>query len=476
MRRSHGLAAAALLSATLLAVGMPSASAEPIGGPLLTGSDVIVDPGPTADPLPDVPVTAWVLADLESGAILAAKAPHIQRPPASVLKTLTLLTLTQQLDPALVYTTTYDDVAVEGSRVGLVEEATYTAQELFLCLMMQSGNDCASALASANGGLELSVAQMNEEAQRLQAYDTVAVNTTGVKLDPQVLLTRLSRIDKGVVPQQASYVVAFVDSGDNVLHWMVMGWQKDFTGWMVDYGAWPPQERAMFWKSDLTQTIGERYPGVSPEEAFVMAHNDLETFLLRDWPTTNHGTTKAVDLLLKDWGDGGHKPRIESQVLASADKNRIRPSRGRTVKPGRKPVHLWGDDKKDRHNGLDWIEIRTDQPMHVMFDANKWKANAAKRLLTTVGAPGAVLLPGSDERANRMLVEHLTSERPKSIRYDGAEGVVFELLPGREQDLLDCYVGCCVAGSMLGCGIAGEKPVVRQQERRTFVLPGGARR
>ena len=167
-------------------VHAPIASAEPIGGPLLTGTDVIVDPGPTADPLPDIPVTAWVLADLESGAILAAKAPHAQRPPASVLKTLTLLTLTQRLDPDQVYTTTYDDVAVEGSRVGLVEDATYTAHDLFLCLMMQSGNDCASALAAANGGLELSVAQMNEEAQRLQAYDTVAVNTSGLPAEGQV--------------------------------------------------------------------------------------------------------------------------------------------------------------------------------------------------------------------------------------------------------------------------------------------------
>ena len=115
MRRLLALAAAACVGTAALLVA-PAASAEPIGGPLLTGNDVIVNPGPTADPLPEVPVTAWVLADLESGAILAAKAPHVQRPPASVLKSLTLLTLTQRLDPDLVYTTTYDDVAVEGSR------------------------------------------------------------------------------------------------------------------------------------------------------------------------------------------------------------------------------------------------------------------------------------------------------------------------------------------------------------------------
>jgi len=184
MRRS--LALVALLAAAPLLLAAPSASAEPIGGPLLTGSNVIVDPGPTADPLPDVPVSAWVLADLDSGAILAAKAPHAQRPPASVLKTLTAVTLAERLDPDLVYTTTYDDVAVEGSRVGLVENATYTVRELFLCLMMQSGNDCASALAQANGGLELTVAQMNEEAQRLQAYDTVAMNPSGLPAEGQV--------------------------------------------------------------------------------------------------------------------------------------------------------------------------------------------------------------------------------------------------------------------------------------------------
>ena len=186
MRRSLvSLVAVAVGTASLL-LATPAAQAEPIGGALLTGTDVLVDPGPTADPLPDIPASAWVLADLDSGAILAAKAPHVQRPPASVLKTLTALTLSERLDPDLVYTTTYDDVAVEGSRVGLVEEATYTVRELLLCLIMQSGNDCAAALAQANGGLELTVAQMNEEAQRLQAYDTVALNPSGLPAEGQV--------------------------------------------------------------------------------------------------------------------------------------------------------------------------------------------------------------------------------------------------------------------------------------------------
>ena len=186
MRRLVRLSAVIGLGLVVVFAGALPATAEPIGGAQLAGNDVIVDPGPGASELPDVPVSTWVLADLDTGAILAAKGPHVQRAPASVLKTLTAVTLAQRLDPNYVYTTTYDDIAVEGSRVGLVEDATYTVRQLFFGLFMQSGNDCASALANANGGIDATVAQMNEEAQRLQAYDTVAMNPSGLPADGQV--------------------------------------------------------------------------------------------------------------------------------------------------------------------------------------------------------------------------------------------------------------------------------------------------
>ncbi|MFM9049226.1 MAG: D-alanyl-D-alanine carboxypeptidase family protein [Actinomycetota bacterium] len=225
MRRARPLrlALAATAAVALVMAAAPIASAEPIGGPLLTGNGVIVDPGPGAADLPNVPVSAWVLADLDTGAILAAKSPHAQRPPASVLKTLTILTLSQRLDPGLVYTTTYDDVAVEGSRVGLVEEATYTVRDLMFGLMMQSGNDCASALANANGGMELTVSQMNAEAQRLQAYDTVAMNASGLPAEGQVT----SAYDLALIAREAL-------SRPDIYEYVNTRVIEDFPGYMPD--------------------------------------------------------------------------------------------------------------------------------------------------------------------------------------------------------------------------------------------------
>lgn len=172
--------------ATGLGMAIPAQAVEPIGGPQLTGTGVIVNPGPTATPLPDVGASTWLIADLDSGAILATRGPHVARPPASTFKALTALTLIPRLDAEEVYTATYDDVAVEGSRVGLVQGGDYTIAELFLGLFLQSGNDTAMALANANGGMERTIAQMSEELQRLQAFDSVAKNTSGLPAPGQV--------------------------------------------------------------------------------------------------------------------------------------------------------------------------------------------------------------------------------------------------------------------------------------------------
>ena len=85
----------------------------------------------------------------------------------------------------------------------------------------------------------------------------------------------------------------------------------------------------------------------------------------------------------------------------------------------------------------------------------------------------AMLLPGDDERANRLLAEHLTAEQPKTIIYDGAGGIAWQAIPGRDNDWWDCLVGNCMAASMLGCALNGEKQAAKVV--RTFALPGARR-
>jgi D-alanyl-D-alanine carboxypeptidase (penicillin-binding protein 5/6) len=127
-----------------------------------------------------VSAASYVVADLDTGAVLAAKDPHGRYAPASTLKVLTAVTLIPRLPASRVVTGTAADANVEGSKVGVVPRTRYRVDELFLALMMVSGNDAANALASAAGGVPTAVAAMNAEARRLHALDTVARTPSGL--------------------------------------------------------------------------------------------------------------------------------------------------------------------------------------------------------------------------------------------------------------------------------------------------------
>ena len=184
LRLAVAVASAAL--APLLATASPAAaqSAQVVGGDDLAGTGVLVEPGAPA--LPQVAATSWLVADLDSGAVLAAKDPHGQYAPASTLKALTALTLIPELPADRVVQASFDDVNVEGSKVGVNEGVPYPVHELFAALMMVSGNDAANVLASAAGGQERTAALMNAKAEELGALDTRAVNPHGLDAPGQV--------------------------------------------------------------------------------------------------------------------------------------------------------------------------------------------------------------------------------------------------------------------------------------------------
>jgi D-alanyl-D-alanine carboxypeptidase (penicillin-binding protein 5/6) len=180
---------ATALLALALAVGPVGAASatgdQAVGGERLATSGVVVDAA-GADPLPKVSGDAWVLADLGTGEVLAAKDPHGRYRPASIMKVLTALTVLPQVSPDDVYTAQWEDANAEGSRVGLVPDATYTVHNLFEALFLVSGNDAATALANAAGGVKTTVAAMNRTARDLGALDTTARNPSGLDAPGQL--------------------------------------------------------------------------------------------------------------------------------------------------------------------------------------------------------------------------------------------------------------------------------------------------
>jgi D-alanyl-D-alanine carboxypeptidase (penicillin-binding protein 5/6) len=187
--RARLTAVAAASCLTVVISGM-SANAAPakgsagtIGGAALASTSVVEDPlpgAPTLPPASQLPASSWLVANLTTGQVLAAKDAHGKFLPASTLKTLTALTLLPKLDPTSTFRVTDTDANVDGTRAGLVAGMSYPIKTLFTCMLEMSANDAADALAQANGGIKHTVEEMNAKAVSLQADDTNAKTPSGL--------------------------------------------------------------------------------------------------------------------------------------------------------------------------------------------------------------------------------------------------------------------------------------------------------
>lgn len=154
-------------------------------GPAAAGGRPVPGPGTAiAAGAPALPAgitgTSFLVADLDTGEILAAKDAHHPMLPASTLKVLTGLTLIPRVPKDATVIPTFADVDIEGSRVGIIENTSYPAYQLFRAMLMVSGNDAADAIATAAGGQAATARLMNDEARRIGAVDTHAVNPSGL--------------------------------------------------------------------------------------------------------------------------------------------------------------------------------------------------------------------------------------------------------------------------------------------------------
>ncbi|GAA4540898.1 D-alanyl-D-alanine carboxypeptidase family protein [Amycolatopsis samaneae] len=140
----------------------------------------IVAPADAAAPPEGVTAASWVLQDLDTGGVLAAKNPHVRERPASLIKTLLALVAVTELKPEQPVTITKEDAEQECTCVGVEAGEQYTVDQLMHGLLMHSGNDVAHALAATLGGVDATLAKMNALATRIGATDTRAATPSGL--------------------------------------------------------------------------------------------------------------------------------------------------------------------------------------------------------------------------------------------------------------------------------------------------------
>ena len=114
---------------------------------------------------PNVHADAGILVDIDTGAILWARNPHLAHPPASTAKVLTSLVALENFDPDRVVTITPDALHQAGDEttMGLLPGNQLTVRELLEGMLTVSANDAATAMAVDTVGMESFVATMNRQ-------------------------------------------------------------------------------------------------------------------------------------------------------------------------------------------------------------------------------------------------------------------------------------------------------------------------
>ncbi len=164
MRKSFAVLAAALTVFGATAAPSVADVAQPLGS-------VPIPPGPAPD---------WIIADLDSGQILAEQNGYAATPPASTIKVLLALTALDEVPLDATVEANPADTHVECNCAGIRPGRSYTARQLLDAVLLISGNDAANTLAELLGGHDAAVQKMNAKAAEVGATSTYASTPSGL--------------------------------------------------------------------------------------------------------------------------------------------------------------------------------------------------------------------------------------------------------------------------------------------------------
>lgn len=153
-----------------------------IGG-MITGAPAGAEPGiqPVGSvEIPEGPSPSWIVADLDTGTVLAGRNLYEAHPPASTIKVLLALTVLDEVDLNSTVVATPAAADTECNCAGLRAGSAYTARQLLEATLLVSGNDAANALADMLGGHDIAVDKMNAKAFAVGATNTHATSPSGL--------------------------------------------------------------------------------------------------------------------------------------------------------------------------------------------------------------------------------------------------------------------------------------------------------
>lgn len=277
-------------------------------------------------------------------------------------------------------------------------------------------------------------------------------------LSAEAIASKTNRIERSVVPLGVDHVTAFIDVQQALLFYVVAGWERDFTGYVLDYGVFPDQQRPYFTLRDARHTLAAATKATGLEGSIYAGLESLTGSLInREW-RRDDGAHLRIERCLIDANWGNSTDVIYQFCRQSAHPGIVMPSHGRFVGASSQPFSEYKRRPGDRV-GHNWRipNVQGKRAVrHIVFDANHWKSFIFSRLAVPMGDRGCLSLFGDKPDRHRLFAEHLTAEYRVRTEGRGRQVDEWKLRPERSDNhWFDCLVGASVAASIQGAVLEG---------------------
>ena len=274
------------------------------------------------------------------------------------------------------------------------------------------------------------------------------------EITPELVASSLSGYKRRAVPDECEVITAFIDINYAGLHYAVIAWRQDETGYVIDAGKWPETVAEVLYDP-------ERPRGKTEAQAIWHGLHQLCTRLCVDNEYRRGKELATIDALNIDNGAKWYETVMDFVRHASYGTTKIHGSRGRAAKAYRMQRVIGRPG--DNIHMTRWAKGRV-----ILHNSDYWRMATQKSFLCEPHAPGSLNLWGDDTTVHEYLAGHVCNERLIDYQHgDMYDYYTWFLKPSDDNDLLDALTGAKALASLHGVSsVAGPKKQKKRRSRR----------
>lgn len=291
-------------------------------------------------------------------------------------------------------------------------------------------------------------------------YQGEPLSDAGDEIEPltsEQIQTKTNGLELAQIPRECELVTMFVDVHDRVLYYVVAAWTMEFSGYIIDYGTWPRQNRRWFTLREARKTLRDVTSKAGRDGAIVAGLEALFNKYLAKVYERDDGSEIHIARLLVDVGYATGP--VRQAIRLSPHRARILPAIGVGIGASNKPMREYRKQKGD-FLGLHWRipSARGTKALRaVHVDTNYWKSFIHSAIKTPLGDRGSLSLYGREPGEHRLYADHVAAEYAVTTHGRGRSVQEWKLRPGApDNHLLDGTVGTAVAACLHGARILGK--------------------